>query len=286
MTRLVPDQLKDLWQSVERGELSAEEFSLRQEGLLAGYRNTWEQALLLEGHAGLEGSLLYELSRYVGCSDLAEIRRRCQAAVETVKGEWPKDAARGERQAVEAFYDQSRAMIYELMGWHTLAEDVSPLGYVTALEFARERGCRSHLDFGAGVGAGSILFARHGLATTLADISTPLQQFCRWRLELRRLPARLIDLKAGGLPKHAFDIVTAMDVFEHLVDPVRVVEEVGAALQPQGYLFARLHAEIDEQRPQHIVTDFGPTFRRLRESGFVQVWQDEWLWGHQVFQKS
>jgi hypothetical protein len=23
----------------------------------------------------------------------------------------------------------------------------------------------------------------------------------------------------------------------------------------------------------------------LRELGFVQVWQDEWLWGHQAYQK-
>jgi hypothetical protein len=286
MSKLIADQLKELWQLVERGQLSADEFILRQEGLLSGYRNAWEQALLLEGHTELEGSLLHELSRYVGCGDFAEIRRRCQAAVESVKGEWPEEAARGGPQAVEAFYDQSRTMIYELMWWHTLAEDASPLAYVTALEFARQRGCRSHLDFGAGVGAGSILFARHGLATTLADISSPLQQFCRWRLELRRLPARFIDLKAGGLPGNAFDVITAMDVFEHLVDPLRAAEEIGAALKPQGYLFARLHAEIDGQRPQHIVTDFEPTFRRLRELGFVQVWQDEWLWGHRVFQKS
>ena len=38
--------------------------------------------------------------------------------------------------------------------------------------------------------------------------------------------------------------------------------------------------------PQHIVTDFGPTFSRLRELGFVEVWRDSWLWGHQVFQKT
>ena len=31
--------------------------------------------------------------------------------------------------------------------------------------------------------------------------------------------------------------------------------------------------------------DFAPTFARLRELGFVEAWRDEWLWGHQVFQK-
>jgi hypothetical protein len=31
--------------------------------------------------------------------------------------------------------------------------------------------------------------------------------------------------------------------------------------------------------------DFAPTFHKLDELGFVEVWRDEWLWGHQVFQK-
>ena len=77
-----------------------------------------------------------------------------------------------------------------------------------------------------------------------------------------------------------------MDVFEHLVDPVKTVNELSEALRPGGFLFGRFHAEIDEDRPQHIVQDFGPVFARLSDLGFVQVWQDEWLWGHQVFQKT
>jgi hypothetical protein len=33
-------------------------------------------------------------------------------------------------------------MLYELMWWHTLNEDASPLAYVTALRFAQQRECR------------------------------------------------------------------------------------------------------------------------------------------------
>jgi 2-polyprenyl-3-methyl-5-hydroxy-6-metoxy-1,4-benzoquinol methylase len=213
------------------------------------------------------------------------VERRCQAAVNTVKDEWTDDATRGDIRAIVEFYDHSPAMIYELMWWHTLVDDQSPLAYVTALEFAMQKGCRSHLDFGAGVGAGSILFGRGGMETASADISATLQAFSRWRLDLRKLPARSIDLKTSALPERSFDFVTAMDVFEHLPDPVRTVEELDGALRPGGYLFARLHAEKDEQRPQHIVMDFGPTLRKLEALGFAEVWRDEWLWGHQVFQK-
>ena len=59
-------------------------------------------------------------------------------------------------------------------GGTPLGEDLSPLAYVLALRFAQQHGCQSYLDFGAGVGSGGLLFARHGLQTTLADISSLL----------------------------------------------------------------------------------------------------------------
>jgi hypothetical protein len=63
------------------------------------------------------------------------------------------------------------------------------------------------------------------------------------------------------------------------------VEELWEALEPGGLLYARIAAGSDEDRPQHIVQDFGPTVERLRTLGFIEVWQDRWLWGHEVFQK-
>ena len=56
-------------------------------------------------------------------------------------------------------------------------------------------------------------------------------------------------------------------------------------MKPGGYLFARLHPDTNEDRPLHIVHDFGPVYKRLGELGFKEVWRDEWVWGHQVFQK-
>ena len=172
----------------------------------------------------------------------------------------------GDRHSIEQFYDASQATIYELMWWHTLGDDASPLAYVTALHFARQQGCRSYLDFGSGVGSGAMLFARHGFEVTLADISSTLLGFSQWRLERRRLPAAYIDLKTCQLPRQAFDFMTAMDVFEHLVEPVETVERLWDALKPGGFLYARISAECDEDRPQHIVQDFGPTFERMRRA--------------------
>jgi SAM-dependent methyltransferase len=282
---LLPDKLKELWQSVEQQELSTEEFNLTQERWLAEYRKIWSGALLLEGHQDLQESLLYELGLYVNCEDSAEIQLRCRGAVEDLADEWREKVNPRDPKSVERFYNETQGEIYELMWWHTLPEDISPLSYVTALDFAVREGCHSCLDFGAGVGSGSIVFARHGLKVGLADISSPLLAFSQWRFQLRRVAGEFFDLKTRGLPRESFDMVTAMDVFEHLADPVEAVERLSNVLKPGGFLFGRFRAEPNEDRPLHVVQDFEPSFTRLRELGFVEVWQDQWLWGHQVFQK-
>ena len=284
--QLLPDRLKDLWQDVEHRLLTHEQFLQEQARGLAEYRRLWDEALICGGCTDLRQSLHEELARYSGCRDLGEIERRCASALADVKGEWCGAVNRADDQSVAKFYNESEAMIYELMGWHSLADDDSPLAYVVALLFARRHGCRSYLDFGAGVGSGAILFARHGLEVTLADISSPMLDFSQWRFCQRGLTSRFIDLKSTSLPANAFDLVAAMDVFEHLVDPARTVTDLWQCLKPGGFLFGRFHSEVDEDRPHHIVQDFQPTLDRLRELGFEEVWRDEWLWGHQVFQKS
>jgi 2-polyprenyl-3-methyl-5-hydroxy-6-metoxy-1,4-benzoquinol methylase len=285
MQQLLPDQLKELWRRVEEKKLLTEDFNFKQEQGLAEYRKIWSDALLLEGYRELQKSLLDELGLYVGCQDSAEIQLRCSRAVESLAKEWGEKVDPTDRKSVENFYNETEAEIYELMWWHTLSEDLSPLSYVTALQFALRQGCRSCLDFGAGVGSGSTVFARHGLKVGLADISSPLLAFSWWRFHLRSLQGEFFDLKTRDVPSESFDMVTAMDVFEHLADPVEAVERLWSALKPGGFLFGRFGAEPNEDRPLHVVQDFEPSFRRLREIGFVQVWQDEWLWGHQVFLK-
>ena len=285
MEQLLPDHLMELWERVDRKELLKEEFYLQQEQGIAEYKKIWTDALLLKGHRELKKSLIDELARYLTCHDLAEIQRRCCCAVDDLAKEWRDKVDPTDRRSVENFYNETEGEIYELMWWHTLSDDLSPLAYVTALQFAQRQGCHSCLDFGAGVGSGSILFARHGLKVGLADISSPLLAFSKWRFSQRDLPGEFFDLKINDLPTESFDLVTAMDVFEHLPDPVEVVDKLSDALKPGGFLFGRFGDEENEERPLHVVQDFEPSFRRLRELGFIQVWQDSWLWGHQVFQK-
>jgi 2-polyprenyl-3-methyl-5-hydroxy-6-metoxy-1,4-benzoquinol methylase len=281
---LVPDRMAKLWQRVEAGQLSSEDCMREQEVLLEPYRVEWEKALLCDGETDLRTSLLKEVGAYYHSSDLTEIDRSCDSAVSTLKSEWEDTVDSRQRSSIESFYE-TKTHIYDLMNWHTLRDDSGPLAYVVALQIARAHSVRSCLDFGSGVGSGGLLFCRADIDTTLADISTTLLDFARWRFDLRRLPARFVDLKDTPLPESSFDMILAMDVFEHLVDPVEVVQRLWRAMEPGGLLFARINAAADPSHPQHIVEDFGPTFARMEELGLVERWRDRALWGHLLLQK-
>lgn len=282
----LPTQLKSLWLKVDAGTLTRDDFQAKEEDLLQGYSEVWADALRLPGEADLANSLCVELGRLTDCDDMSEVKRRCQRAMLAMKEDWESTVRPDEEKTVEAYYDKSQHYAYELMWWHTLEEDRSPLAYVAALHLALQNGCSSALDFGAGVGAGSLLFARHGSEVTLADISSTLLDFSRRRLAARAIPATFIDLKTESLPENAYDFITAMDVFEHIAEPEKTAEMLANSLKPGGILFGRFAAEEDEERPSHIAKDFGPMFEKLHQLGFTETWKDEWLWGHQAFRKA
>jgi mycofactocin glycosyltransferase len=284
MVRMVADQLQALWDRVDRKEITAAAFERQQAEWLDGYAQTWKRALLMEGATDLRESSQAELVAYLSLNSCAELEIWRQEAAKAAEPDW-RSLDPTDPEAVERFYDNCHLELYSLLMWHTLVEDNSPLAYVAALRFAKQHGCRTSLDFGSGVGSGGILFARNGFDTTIADISSPLLKFSQWRAEQRKLPVRAIDLKITKLPAERFDFITAMDVFEHLVDPRETAEQVCASLKPGGIIFGRFHADPNDKHVTHIVRDFKPTFARMAELGLKPVWKDVWLWGHQAFQK-
>ena len=172
------------------------------------------------------------------------------------------------------------------VGWHPLIQDLSPLRPPT-WSHCISPGCTDAgtISISAvGWASGGLLFAKSGIKATLADISSAALDFSSWRFSKRGLSARHIDLKECALPENSFDFITAMDVFEHLVQPEKTAHDLWKALRPGGFLFGRFHAEAHDDRPHHITLDFGPTLAALASLGFSRVWQDRWLWGHEVFQ--
>lgn len=228
----------------------------------------WRAALALPGMTDPVESGLAELAMYFGISPV-EARRSCASAVADSRREWESGARRTPAEIV-GFYRATRSYIFEHVWWHATDGD-NGAANVLILDWARARGARRYLDFGAGVGAGAILFARHGFAVTLADVSRSMLDFARWRLERRGLAAEYVDLCEAGLPEARYDLATAVDVLEHLADPARAVARIAVALRPGGALVWNDCTGPDPERPMHIVPSRYPIVRALRRAGLRAV---------------
>ncbi len=283
---LIADRLCEAWRRVEEEEIEQNQFMQFERVVLDAYKDGWTAALKLDGAPTLRESLLGELRDYfMPQAGLAEVAERCRGAVAQMRDEWNAGVDANDNASITEYYDTTESYPFELMWWHTLDEDLSPLAYVSALHLALQHDGQSMLDFGCGVGSGSLLFQAHGFDTHAADISSLMLEFTKSRLQQRELPQVTTDLKEEQLPSDAFDVVTAMDVFEHVPEPAETVAQLAPSIRPGGILFGRFAADIDPERPSHIATDFEPAFQKLEDLGFSLLWEDRWLWGHRAYQK-
>ena len=153
----------------------------------------WTENLLLPGETALVDSAIKELCMFYSISE-DEALSLCRCGVADSKKEW-EGKRRDEKSQTIDFYNNSKSYIFEHMWWHTLSMNDEPLMNVDALKIAVKNKVVSYLDFGCGVGTNGILFPKHGINTTLADVSSTMLTFARWRLSIRNLEAEFLDLK-------------------------------------------------------------------------------------------
>jgi len=213
-------------------------------------RRLWSDALTLPGHPNLAGSLVAELTAYLSVP-AADVELRCVTAAFELVHLWDAEP-RASPEQINAFYDEADAYLYDLTWWHGLNESDSALIQVAALECAMAQGAVSALDFGSGIGSLGLLFAHHGMETTLADVNPRLNDYARWRFERRGLRADVVDLRHEALPDGRFDLISAIDVFEHLPEPPATMAALARALRPGGTIFLHFPVGPDPAHPMHL----------------------------------
>ncbi len=244
----------------------------------------WTAALLLPGQPDLLTSLVTELADYLE-QPVDRVAERCRTAAAELAQHW-RTTAPGNAAAITAFYRQADTYLYDLTWWHALQADTSALIQVQALEAALAHHAHTVLDFGSGIGSLGLLLAQHGMAVTLADVQPDLNAYARWRFARRNLPAQVLDLPATTasatdpaspsptlLPSAAFDFISAVDVLEHLPDPLHTLAQLTTALRPGGTLFIHLPPAADAlYYPMHLWHD--PNLL-LREAAQLGLWLEQ-----------
>lgn len=93
------------------------------------------------------------------------------------------------------------------------------------------------LDAGCGCGYGAYHMARGGAAAVLGiDRSNEAIAYAGERFRAANLAWAVADVASTGLAPSSFDAIVAFEVFEHLQEPARLLDEAKRLLRPGGFL--------------------------------------------------
>lgn len=230
---------------------------------------------LMSGGRDERASILADLADFHGMS-VEECERRCLHWEEWSVEEW-RSGDRSSPDGLRAFYNSVQSWSFDLM-WYAYLQATGHAfpAAILAARYSLANGVGNrHLDFGSGIGVTSQLFARRGYITTLADVSRPLLNFARWRLERHGDKAQFIDLNTDVLPIASFDCITALDTLVHVPDFEATVKELHRALAPGGLLFANfdIRDRNAETSAWHLYDSAIDLDCRLQACGFAKMKQ-------------
>jgi SAM-dependent methyltransferase len=242
-------------------------------------RDAWESpemehfrgALRTQPGAGIRASVLDDLSEYHHM-DPEECRQRCLNWEEWSVREWTA-GDRGTPEGLVEFYRELRSWAFDLL-WHAYLQSEG-LRYPTSVAVARTVRLRPGarlLDFGSGAGVTAQLFASLGCEVDLADVSTSLLEFSRFRLERRGIAAGYLDLNRDRVPADRYDVVTAIDTLVHVPDLTATARSLHAAIRPGGHLLTNFDVRPrTDENAWHLYSDDLPLRWTLHRVGFEPI---------------
>lgn len=168
---------------------------------------------------------------------------------------------------VAAFYKHTSSYLYNLTIWYESGERYDFTSYFD--HFAKKYNIKSYIDYGCGIGNDGLYLLETGQQVTFIDFDCPSTDFLKWRLKKRKLHASVLDVeKVKKFP--SADALIAIDVLEHMVNPLEVVEK----LSDQTRLFVHLsqfNNRANGRHPFHFSFDEIRLNNLLKSRGFVQI---------------
>ena len=238
--------------------------SFDRPGLLA----IWRRSLTGDDTSDPTDVVVGELSEYFEMPT-DEVRRRCIHWEDESVKEWnAKD--RSTPNGLVEFYKTQVSWIFDTMWYHANQyHGTAPAESVEIALGLPQLKPGNHLDFGAGPGSSSLFFHNLGWNVSLADISTSMLDFARWRLERHSVAATFYDPSVDKLPDETFDLVTAFDVMVHVPDIPETLSNLHRALAPGGYFVFNIdNLPCTAKTQWHLYEDQYPILRYVRSAGF------------------
>jgi SAM-dependent methyltransferase len=162
-----------------------------------------------------------------------EHRRPCSAVCEAVEKAQIEPYVWNDR--LTGFYAQTDAFLYETAVWNRHPAKNQVRSWIGELLARRHPGPVRVLAYGDGLGFDSLYFRQLGHTVSYFEVS----QACR-RFAERIFRDNGVDVEILSAPHQiepeSYDVVTCLDVLEHVPAPAELIEQMARALRPAGLL--------------------------------------------------
>jgi SAM-dependent methyltransferase len=236
-------------------------------------RAFWHRVLDPSG-IGLMPAIAAEIASYTSESADA-VQNRMRSAAADFNACWLRSGVdSNDGQQVAAFYRDQFVEAYELAYWHAGGhEGELPLNYARAALLARMNGWTRALDFGCGIGSGSVALGQAGCHVDCADVANRLLGLTAHRMRLRGLAHTIVDLGAEAVPDDdAYDVITCFDVLEHVPDQYAKLVELQRYLRPGGVLLVNLMTNSESLEHRMHISSAPDRLGMVRRTGMRPVW--------------
>lgn len=214
------------------------------------------------GAVKLRRPWLKELSDYYGGMTEAELWKRYCKERKQVSSLW-SSRPRTKEEDYRSFYAETSYFVLRQMYYNRHE------CYFDVMDALKRRGAPRICEYGCGVAPvtawliGRIPDGRF----TLVDLPTPTFEFARWRFRGRLNVEFLVPGLGDDLPlTGSYDVITCLDVLEHVINPLAVVKHLVAHLKPGGELFVNFVYDPTEENLAEAAAQREATIEFLNEN--------------------
>ena len=142
---------------------------------------------------------------------------------------------------VRQFYCETAEYLFEMTQWNASDTFKQIINYLPSVEGLKV------LDFGGGIGSLSLLLNKRGADVDYLDLPGLISDFARFRSN-----GRISFIESLSDKREIYDLIAAIDVFEHLPDLPEQLSMLAQALKSDGVLFFHNNFGQLDLFPQHI----------------------------------
>jgi 2-polyprenyl-3-methyl-5-hydroxy-6-metoxy-1,4-benzoquinol methylase len=194
-----------------------------------------------------------ELATYVG-RNVDIVTAYCRASPTILAWEWEKEKADPIK-----YYKESNNYIFDLTFYADILQGQGFFNWIESV--LKDFKIKTMLDFGGGCGYYTTMATKLGVKSDYVDVEgSKTEEYAKYRFKRDGIAPGILKL---GDPLKDYDLIIAMDVFEHIADNKPIIADVAKHCK---YLICNEMAEMpyNFMYPQHISTiELEPYFEHI-----------------------